>query len=244
VITLSVNVNKIATLRNSRGGELPCPIEAAAVCIESGAGGITVHARADARHIRPSDVRAIAGLVAARPGIELNVEGDPRPDWLELVHEVRPHQATLVPVRPGELTSEAGWPEDTDPAFMQRTVAELKAAGIRTSLFVDARENAVEWAARMGADRVELYTGHFAQAMASSADRGRADFARHVSAATRAHALGLGVNAGHDLDLDNLLLYRTLPHLSEVSIGHALIGRAVFHGLAKVVREYVELLRG
>jgi pyridoxine 5-phosphate synthase len=245
VIRLSVNLNKVATVRNSRGGALPSVLEAARVCLGAGAGGITVHPRLDERHIRASDVRELAPLlaVARAAGVEYNVEGDPRADWLALVHEVQPDQATLVPVRPGEVTSEAGWPADTDAAHMRRAIAELKARGVRTSLFVDPTLSAIEWAARMGAERVELYTGPFAAAFARGADEGSRAFEAHVAAAERAHALGLGVNAGHDLDLDNLALYRTLPHLAEVSIGHALIGRAIFEGLAHVVREYLAVLQ-
>jgi pyridoxine 5-phosphate synthase len=175
-------------------------------------------------------------------GIEYNIEGDPRPDWLELVHAVRPDQATLVPVRPGEITSEAGWGAGTDDTEMRRIIRGLKDAGIRVSVFVDARVDSVEWAARIGADRVELYTGPFAADFAHDQTRARAAFAAHVSAAQRAHVLGIGVNAGHDLDLENLVLYRTLPHLAEVSIGHALMGRALFVGLERVVREYLAAL--
>ena len=246
MIRLSVNVNKVATLRNSRGGDSPSVLEAARASLAAGAGGITVHPRLDERHIRASDVRELATLFEAprRAGVELNVEGDPRPDWLALVHELRPDQATLVPVRPGEVTSEAGWPADTDAAQMRRVLAELKARGVRSSLFVDASVASVEWAAQMGADRVELFTEPFAAAFARGKAEGERVFAAHVAAAERAHALGVGVNAGHDLDLDNLTLYRGLPHLAEVSIGHALIGRAVFEGLANVVREYLAVLRG
>jgi pyridoxine 5-phosphate synthase len=244
VIRLSVNVNKVATLRNSRGGALPNVLDAARVCLAAGAGGITVHPRADQRHIVPDDVRELAALLVeprAR-GVEYNIEGDPRPDWLALVHEVRPDQATLVPVRPGEVTSEAGWGSDTDAGLMQRVIGDLHAAGIRASLFVDANAASVDWAKRMGADRVELYTAPFALAFAR--DRGQAQrvFREHAASASRAHALGLGINAGHDLDLDNLALYRALPHLAEVSIGHALMGRALFVGLDRVVQEYLAAL--
>jgi pyridoxine 5-phosphate synthase len=244
---LSVNVNKVATLRNSRGGAQPSVVEATRVCLAAGAGGITVHRREDERHIRSSDVHEIAALLATpreQQGVEYNIEGDPRPEWISLVRAVRPDQATLVPVTPGEITSNAGWSVATDDTAMRRTVAELKREGIRVSVFVDARVPSVEWAARVGADRVELYTQPFAEAFASGAAAARPVFADHVAAAERAHALGLGVNAGHDLDLDNLTLYRTLPHLAEVSIGHALISRALFVGLDRTVREYVRVLRG
>lgn len=246
VTRLSVNVNKIATLRNARGGRFPSVVEAAKVCLDAGAGGITVHPRQDARHITAADVREVAALLAARGDrrVEYNVEGDPRPDWVELVREVRPDQATLVPVRPGEITSEAGWPLDADAEGLRAVIAELKASGVRVSLFVDASEEAMRWASTMGADRVELYTEPFAAAFARGEAEGQRLFAQHVRAATCATELGLGINAGHDLDLDNLRLYRELPALAEVSIGHALIGRAVFEGLDRVVGEYLEVLAG
>jgi pyridoxine 5-phosphate synthase len=246
MIRLSVNVNKVATLRNSRGGEVPGVLDAVRVILAAGAGGITVHPRADQRHIRPRDVREVAALMRSASqttDVEYNIEGDPTPEWLELVHAVLPDQATLVPVRSGELTSEAGWDEATDARAMKATVRKLKASGIRVSVFVDARVSAVEWAAGVGADRVELYTGPFAVAFAAGAGGAERIFADHVLAAERAHALGLGINAGHDLDLLNLPLYRTLPHLSEVSIGHALIARALFAGLGAVVAEYLATLR-
>ena len=245
MIRLSVNVNKVATVRNSRGGDLPSVIEAARVCLAAGAPGITVHAREDQRHITPRDVGELAALLAqprAAGTVEYNLEGDPRPDWLALVHEVRPDQATLVPVRPGEVTSEAGW-RASDGAALAPVIAALKAAGIRVSVFVDATIAAIEWAASVGADRVELYTGPFAAAYARERAAGERVFATHVTAAERAHALGLGINAGHDLDLENLRCYRELPHLAEVSIGHALISRALFEGLGKVVGEYLQALR-
>lgn len=246
MIRLSVNVNKVATLRNSRGGSYPSVLEAARVCLAAGAGGITVHPRADARHITARDVRELNALLKgeAGPDVEYNVEGDPRAEWLELVHEVRPAQATLVPVRPGEVTSQAGWARDAAGAALAPVIGELKAAGIRVSLFVDAAVESVRWAAELGADRVELYTGPFAAAHACSAREGTQAFEEHRAAAALAHQLGLGINAGHDLDLDNLPLYATLPELLEVSIGHHLIGRALFVGLERVVREYLAVLAG
>lgn len=244
MIRLSVNVNKVATVRNSRGGSTPSVLAAVDACLAAGARGITVHPRADARHITPTDVREIARRIEAHRsrGVEYNVEGDPRPDWLALVHEVRPDQATLVPVRPGERTSEAGWDSEATRDTLRRVIDDLRARGIRVSVFVDAEVRAVKFAHALGADRVELFTGPFATAFARAPDDGRAIFARHVEAATHAHALGLGVNAGHDLDLDNLPVYRDLPHLAEVSIGHALVGRALFVGLDAVVREYLACL--
>ena len=242
---LSVNVNKVATLRNSRGGTIPRVLDAVEVALEAGAAGITVHPRADERHITARDVRDIAGRLAPLRGrIEFNIEGDPRPDLLALVREVRPDQCTLVPVFPGEITSQAGWPADTPAGELVSTIASLQAAGVRVSLFVDPEERAVRWAASMGAARIELYTEPFARAFAAAADEGGRSFARYAAAAELAHSLGLGVNAGHDLDLDNLVLFRTLPHLAEVSIGHALISHALFVGLDRAVRDYVAAVSG
>ena len=242
---LSVNVNKVATLRNSRGGHEPSVIDAVRVCVAAGAPGITVHPRADARHITPADVREIAVELAPQRGrVEYNIEGDPRPDLLAMVHEVRPDQCTLVPVRPGEITSQAGWPPETPASALAEVVRDLKAAGIRVSLFVDADEAPVRWAAAMGADRVELYTEPYAKAHQHGADAAQDSFTRYRRAADLAHALRLGVNAGHDLDLDNLVLFRRLPYLDEVSIGHALIARALYVGLDRAVRDYLHALAG
>jgi pyridoxine 5-phosphate synthase len=239
---LSVNVNKIATVRNSRGGDVPSVLEAVKVCVAAGSPGITVHPRADARHITAADVRTIAGHL--RDGtVEFNVEGDPRPDLIALVHEVTPDQCTLVPVKAGEITSQAGWPADTPREALARVVAEMKAAGVRVSLFVDPDEAPVRWAADLGADRIELYTEPFARAFARSRDEGRRSFDAYARVAGLAHSLGLGINAGHDLDLDNLVLFRELPHLDEVSIGHALVSHALFVGLERSVREYLRVLR-
>ncbi len=244
VVQLSVNVNKVATLRNARGGSVPDLIEAAQTCLNAGAPGITAHLRADGRHIRPPDVRAIAALL--RPlgeSIEFNLEGDPRPDFIDMSLEVRPDQCTLVPVQPGEITSQAGWRPESS-ARLRPEIDRLQNRGIRVSLFVDPEVPAVEWAASLGVERIELYTEPFARAFERGQTEAEASFAVYVAAAERAHELGLGVNAGHDLDLDNLPLFRTLPHLDEVSIGHALISRALFHGLDTVVREYLAALGG
>ena len=243
MIKLSVNVNKIATVRNSRGGRIPSVIEAVDVCVDAGAPGITVHPRADARHITSVDVHEIASLLKARPGIEFNIEGDPRPDLLQLVHDVTPTQCTLVPVKPGEITSEAGWSTHTPRDFMRKIVSGLRAHGVRVSLFVDANEDAVRWAADMGADRVELYTEPFARAFELGDVAAHASFAAFARAAETADALGLAINAGHDLDLENLVMFRRLPHLAEVSIGHALISHALFVGLSRSVREYLDVLQ-
>jgi pyridoxine 5-phosphate synthase len=241
---LSVNVNKIATLRNSRGGMLPSVTEAVRVCIAAGAPGITVHPRADARHITPLDVREVAAEVRRLPAVEYNIEGDPRPDLLELVHAVRPDQCTLVPVKEGEITSQAGWPPDTPLAYLQSTVRDLQQAGIRVSIFVDADPDAVQWAGSLGADRIELYTEPYARAFEAGGRARQESFERYAAAANLARSLGLGVNAGHDLDLQNLTLFRTLPHLDEVSIGHALISHALYVGLDRAVRDYLRVLDG
>jgi pyridoxine 5-phosphate synthase len=242
MIKLSVNVNKVATLRNSRGGRVPSVIEAVRTCVTAGAPGITVHPRLDERHIRPGDVREIAEeLLTIRETsgqpVEFNIEGDPRPDLLDLVIATRPTQCTLVPVTPGEITSHAGWSTDTPVEWMRDIVTRLRGEGIRVSMFVDAEEAPVEWVARTGADRVEIYTEPFARAFA--AGNGEASFDACCRTAERAHALGLGVNAGHDLDLENLTLFRTLPYLSEVSIGHSLVSHALWVGLDRAVRDYL-----
>jgi pyridoxine 5-phosphate synthase len=245
MVSLSVNVNKVATLRNARGGQVPSVRDAVRVCIAQGVAGITLHHRSDERHIRRSDVLEIAALMRHEaPAIELNIEGDPRPDWLDLVTEVKPDQATLVPVRPGEITSEAGWRSDTDSAQISAAVGRLKKAGARVSLFIDPAFEPLQWAQRVGADRVELYTEPYAKAFARGPAAARESFEHYAAVARKAHELGLGVNAGHDLDLDNLALFRQLPKLAEVSIGHALISRALFVGLDEVVREYLEVLAG
>jgi pyridoxine 5-phosphate synthase len=245
MIRLSVNVNKVATLRNSRGGTQPRVLDAVQVCLDSGVKGITVHPRADARHITRDDVRAIARLLAPLRGtVEFNIEGDPRPDLLELVHEVRPDQCTLVPVVPGEITSQAGWAPGRDGELLRDPIRALRAAGIRVSLFVDATPDPIRWAAEIGADRIELYTEPFARAFERGEAEARRSFETYAAAAGLAHEHQLGVNAGHDLDLENLVIFRDLPHLDEVSIGHAIVSRALFVGLATVVREYLAVLRG
>jgi pyridoxine 5-phosphate synthase len=243
LIKLSVNVNKIATVRNSRGGTVPSVLEAVRVCIASGAPGITVHPRADARHITATDVHEIAAQLApVNRRIEFNIEGDPRPDLLALVHAVKPDQCTLVPVHPGEITSQAGWSPGTPGDEIRRIVSDLHADGVRVSLFVDPEDAPIRWAAGMGADRVELYTEPFARAFERGEPHASQSFALYRRAAELAHSLHLGVNAGHDLDLDNLVVFRRLPHLDEVSIGHALVSHALFVGLAQSVREYLAVL--
>jgi pyridoxine 5-phosphate synthase len=258
MVRLSVNVNKVATLRNSRGGRVPSVLDAVRVCIEAGSPGITVHPRADERHITPADVREIARVLRATPGpepahgapradgtrVEYNIEGDPRPELLALVEEVQPDQCTLVPVVPGEVTSQAGWQAGPATERMPEIIQRLHARGVRVSLFVDAAPDPIRWAASVGADRIELYTEPFARAHERGSDLGRRAFDQFAEAAQLAHGLGLGINAGHDLDLANLVLFRDLPFLDEVSIGHAIMSRALFVGLSTVVREYLALLAG
>jgi pyridoxine 5-phosphate synthase len=245
MIRLSVNVNKVATLRNSRGGDQPRVLDAVDVCLRAGVHGITVHPRADQRHIKPHDVDDIArALEGKRPAVEFNIEGDPRPDLIELVRGVRPDQCTLVPVVQGEITSQAGWTAGSETARLPPLVADLKSRGVRISVFVDPTPEAIQLAASVGADRVELYTEPYARAFERGPGAASASFATYAAAAGLAHRLGLGVNAGHDLDLDNLTIFRDLPHLDEVSIGHAIMSRALFVGLDRVVGEYLNVLSG
>ncbi len=242
---LSVNVNKVATLRNARGGRLPSVLEAVRVCIDAGAPGITVHPRADERHITRADVLAIAGELAPLRGrVEFNIEGDPRPDLVDLVLQVRPDQCTLVPVVPGEITSQAGWPAAASDSGMAAIVESLRAADVRVSLFVEAARDPIHWARDMGAHRVELYTEPFARAFERGPEHAAASFDTYADAARLAHEAGLGVNAGHDLDLRNLTVFRALPDLDEVSIGHALISHALFVGLRRAVLDYRSALAG
>ena len=242
---LSVNVNKIATVRNSRGGVVPSVLQAVRTCVDAGAPGVTVHPRADARHITRADVYDIAAeLKPLRGRVEFNIEGDPRPDLVELVLEIQPDQCTLVPVMPGEITSQAGWPASTPRAALSSTIAAMKKAGVRVSLFVDPLPEVIRWAKDLDADRVELYTEPFARAFERGPAAADASFRTYVEAAGVAHDAGLGINAGHDLDLRNLTLFRTLPHLDEVSIGHALVSHAIFVGLRRSVQDYLAALGG
>jgi len=218
-------------------------LEAVKVCVDAGAPGITVHPRADARHITRADVHEIAAYLTPLKGrVEFNIEGDPRPDLLDLVHAVKPDQCTLVPVQPGEVTSQAGWSAHTPREAIRQVVSDLRNDGIRVSLFVDPQEPPIRWAADMGADRVELYTEPFARAFEQGDAQARDSFALYAHAAELAHSLGLGVNAGHDLDLANLVMFRQVPHLDELSIGHALISHAIFVGLPQSVRQYLDVL--
>jgi len=237
VIRLSVNVNKVATLRNARGGDRPSVVWAARSAIAAGCHGITVHPRPDERHVRRADVLALAEILP--PGIEFNIEGYPSPEWLALVEQARPAQATLVPDPPEVLTSNAGWRFDrVDRPWLSEAVTRLRAAGCRVSLFLDPDPREVEGARAAGADRVELYTEAYARAYPTP--RRDEVFAAYRDTARRATEAGLGVNAGHDLDLDNLgFLAKNLPGLEEVSIGHALICDALERGLAATVEAYL-----
>jgi pyridoxine 5-phosphate synthase len=242
---LSVNVNKVATLRNSRGGHMPSVIEAVRVCVDAGAPGITVHPRADERHIRRRDVFEIADELAPLRGrVEFNIEGDPRADLVEMVLAVKPDQCTLVPVMPGEITSQAGWSPATASPDLEGIVSGLKQAGVRVSVFVDPEPEPIRWARRLGADRIELYTEPFARAFERGPATAAAVYEKYVEAARIAHQEGLGINAGHDLDLRNLTMFNALPHLDEVSIGHALIAHALYVGLRKSVGDYLAALEG
>ncbi|MFC4159210.1 pyridoxine 5'-phosphate synthase [Chitinimonas lacunae] len=243
---LSVNVNKIAVLRNSRGGVLPDVVEAARCCIAAGCGGITVHPRPDQRHIRPDDVRALAALTAAT--VEFNIEGNPfapprgsYPGLSALIAETRPAQATLVPDGDGQITSDHGFDLRRDGERLKPLIRELKFHGCRVSLFMDAGSPDIELAADIGADRIEIYTGPYAEAF-SRGDYA-AELARCADTARRARAAGLAVNAGHDLDQRNLGPFlRALPEVEEVSIGHALIGEALYDGLAATVANYLKVI--
>jgi len=244
---LSVNVNKIAVLRNSRGGGEPDPVDAARAALAAGAHGITVHPRPDQRHIRVDDVARIAAVVVG-PGAEYNIEGNPfapprgtYPGLVELAQRVKPAQVTLVPDGDAQITSDHGFDLDRDAARLAPLVRAFKAIGCRVSLFMDADSRDIERVADFGADRIEIYTGPFAHAHA----QGDASRALDACARTaeRARACGLGVNAGHDLSQQNLgALKRAIPFLDEVSIGHALIGEALYEGLAVTIRNYLAIL--
>ena len=234
---LSVNINKIATLRNARGGNVPDVTKAALDCESFGAEGITVHPRPDERHIRYADVRDI------RPRIhtEFNIEGNPIPSFVALVDEVRPNQVTLVPDAHDAITSNAGWDTLAHRDFLTEICAHFKSLGIRTSIFIDPDPKMAEGAARCGADRVELYTADYAERYPSGAE---AAIAPYLETALRVRELGLGLNAGHDLSLENLEFYiRTIPWTDEVSIGHALISDALYLGLEKTIAAYLSKIR-
>ena len=234
---LSVNVNKIATLRNARGGNVPDLVRVALDCERFGAQGITVHPRPDERHIRYQDVYDLKQVLTT----EFNIEGNPIPSFMELVGRVCPHQVTLVPDAPDALTSSAGWDVATNRSFLTEILGQLKEWGIRTSIFVGTDLGNLEEAAALGTDRVELYTEPYASLYAEDRERAIAPFVR---AAEHALSLGLELNAGHDLSLDNLAFFSSsIPGLSEVSIGHALISDALYLGLEETIRRYRSCLR-
>ena len=237
---LSVNINKVATIRNARGGNTPDVLKFAQDCERFGAQGITVHPRPDERHIRYADALAIKPLI----GVEYNIEGNPKGiskskpyGFIDLVKEIRPAQVTLVPDAEGVLTSNAGWDTVKNQGYLCDVVKEFKACGIRVSIFIDANPQMIEMAAKTGTDRVELYTESYASRYAAGREAAIAPF---VEAAKVARDCGLGLNAGHDLNLDNLRYFaQTIPSLSEVSIGHALISDALYMGLEATVKAYL-----
>lgn len=234
---LSVNINKVATLRNARGENVPDVQKVAADCETFGADGITVHPRPDERHIRRDDVFKLRPVVKT----EFNIEGYPSPDFMELVLQVRPEQVTLVPDAPSQITSNTGWDVAEHIEFLTEVVDRLNEAGIRSSIFVNPTVENIKNAARTGADRVELYTKPYADNFAADPAAAIAPF---IEASKAAHSEGLGVNAGHDLNLQNLAyFYRNMPYLDEVSIGHALISDALYLGLKETIRQYKECLK-
>jgi len=245
---LSINLNKIALLRNSREGNYPSVVNHAQLCIDQGVEGITVHPRPDQRHIRPSDVRQLAELVRPLSGVEFNIEGNPfapalndYPGFIELVEETQPDQCTLVPDGDDQLTSDHGFDLNSSGDQLAPIIKRLKDQGMRVSLFMDPDLSQIEMAANIGADRIELYTGPYAAAWGT--DQLEPLFQSHLAAAELAVSLGMGVNAGHDLNLDNLAKYASIPALLEVSIGHAFTIDSLAMGMANAVNAYLQRLR-
>lgn len=234
---LSVNINKIATLRNSRGGNVPNLLKVASDIQDFGAQGITVHPRPDERHIRYQDARDLPSVVHT----EYNIEGNPIDSFMKLVLEVKPTQVTLVPDSVDQITSNAGWDTVKHQSFLQEVISEFKNAGIRTSIFIDTDIKLIEGAAKTGADRIELYTESYAVEFAKGNKEGVKDYVESAILATK---LGLGINAGHDLSLDNIKFFKqNVPNLDEVSIGHALISESLYLGLENVVNMYLHKLQ-
>ncbi len=234
---LSVNLNKVALIRNSRHLGIPSVTKAASICIEAGAHGITVHPRPDQRHIRPGDVYDLAKMVT----VEFNIEGNPfQPPFMDIVRQVKPTQCTLVPDSPDTFTSDQGWDAAKDAQRLAPIIDELKQLGIRVSLFMDADPAQIQRISELGADRIELYTEPYAAAFAQG--NVEAAFQTFSLAAKTAQDVGLGVNAGHDLNLQNLGLFCTIPNILEVSIGHALTATALEMGLAATVKAYLQVL--
>jgi pyridoxine 5-phosphate synthase len=238
---LSVNLNKVALIRNTRPHGIPDVTHAARLCLDAGAHGITVHPRPDQRHIRLSDVYELAEMLSKEKGVEFNIEGNPFPAYMQLVRKVRPTQCTLVPDSPDAATSDHGWDLVQARQTLEPVIAELRRLGIRVSLFMDADTAAMPLAATLGADRVELYTEPYAAAFATAAE-GEV-FERYAAAAAAAQHGGLGVNAGHDLNLRNLTRFCRIPGILEVSIGHALTADALEMGFPAAVRAYLEAIR-
>lgn len=233
---LSVNINKVATIRNARGGNIPNVCNVALDCEKFGADGITVHPRPDERHIRYADVYDLKPILST----EFNIEGNPNAEFTKLVLAIKPHQVTLVPDAHDAITSNAGWDTITNQAFLKEITSEFKNAGIRVSIFVDADPKTVEFAAKAGADRVELYTEPYATNYPVNREKAIAPF---MEAAKMAKACGMGLNAGHDLSLENLhYLIQNIPWINEVSIGHALIADALYLGLEKTIEAYKKQL--
>ena len=235
---LSVNINKIATLRNARGGNVPDLLQVARDCERFGAQGITVHPRPDERHIRYQDVLDLKDVVTT----EFNIEGNPTPAFMKLVEQVRPTQVTLVPDAPDALTSSAGWEVDRHRDFLVEILTQLRSWGIRSSIFVGTDLQNLDVAASIGTDRIELYTEPYATQYLENREQAVAPFVR---AARHAQSLGLGINAGHDLSLENLAFFsQSIPQLAEISIGHALISDALYLGLEETIRRYRACLQG
>lgn len=235
---LSVNLNKIALLRNTRALGIPSVTRAANIVLKAGAAGITIHPRPDGRHVRAHDVSELAELLKSWPQVEFNIEGNPFHGLLEFVRQVRPHQCTLVPDESGQFTSDHGWDLKADGDKLAPIIAELKSLNVRSSLFMDAAPSAMADVKKLGADRIELYTEPYAAAFGKYNQQ--VVLQQFADAAIAAQALGLGVNAGHDLNLENLPLFlQTVPNVLEVSIGHALIADALELGLAETTRRYL-----
>lgn len=236
MVKLSVNINKIATIRNARGGNIPNVVKAAVDCERFGAQGVTVHPRPDERHIRYSDVKEIRPLITT----EFNIEGYPSQSFINLVLDVKPHQVTLVPDPPDAITSNAGWDTIRNEKFLTEVIDRFKKAGIRTSVFVGTDHEFIRHAAKIGVDRIELYTEPYAANFCVNKENAVADF---TAAAKTAVECGLGINAGHDLNLDNLNFFvKNVPGLLEVSIGHALISDALYFGLENSIQMYLRKL--
>jgi pyridoxine 5-phosphate synthase len=239
--SLSVNVNKVALVRNTRHLGIPSVMRAATLCLQAGAAGITVHPRPDERHIRADDVRDIAGLMKAWPDREFNIEGNPTQNLMRFIEQYRPHQCTFVPDSEGQFTSDHGWNLAQDGARLRPLIDHAHALGVRVSLFMDAEPQAMAAARALGADRVELYTEPFAAAWGTAQQE--AQLLRFAHAAQAALDAGLGVNAGHDLNRDNLATFvRRVPGVAEVSIGHALIADALELGYGATVRDYLRCI--